>query len=131
MNDIDAAVYSALSSDSTLTTLLGGTAIYPGKAPQGTDFPYVVYQKLAGTKTFTMAAKAWDEPVYAVKAVDDNGTRAGSVAARIETVLTDAALSVSGRTTMYCRPETDVDYPEINQGKTTWHRGHTYRLFVS
>ncbi len=131
-NVIDAAVYAALSADSTLTAMLtAGTAIYPGKAPQGTHYPYVVYQQLVGTKTFAMSAKAWDEPIYSVKAVDDNGTRAGSVAARIETVLTDVALNVSGRTTMFCRPETDVEYPEVDQGKTIWHRGQTYRLFIS
>ena len=134
MNEVEAAIRNALVSDSILGAMLGGTAsVYRARADDGANTPYVVFSKQANTKTFTMAAKAWDEPLYLVKAVDErhSGARAGTIAARIETVLTDAALSVSGRSTLYCRPETDVDYPEVDQGRVTWHRGQTYRLFVA
>lgn len=134
MNAVDKGLYAALTGDSTLTGLLSGTAaIYQGRAPDGAQTPYIVYSKVTGRPSFTFTQKAWDEPLYAVKAVDERNSaaRAGTIAARIETVLTDAALSVSGRTTLYCRPETDIDYPEVDQGRVTWHRGHTYRVFVS
>ena len=134
MNALEKALYSALSGDATLTGLLSSaTAIYQGVAPDGADPPYVVYGKQANTKTYTFGAKAWDNSLYLIKAVDErpSAARAGTIQDRLEVLLTDAALTVTGRTHLYLRPETDVDYPEVDQGRTTWHRGHLYRIYTS
>lgn len=43
MNATDAALYSKLSSDTALTTLLGGTAIYNAVIPRDVALPCVVF----------------------------------------------------------------------------------------
>jgi len=43
MADIATAIHSRLTNDTTLTGKLGGS-VYPFKAPQGVDKPYITYQ---------------------------------------------------------------------------------------
>ena len=48
LNVTNAGIYSKLSANSTLTTLLGGTAIYYQQAPDNQALPFVVYSLQAG-----------------------------------------------------------------------------------
>jgi hypothetical protein len=53
--DLQSALYSTLSGDSTLDTLLGNNKIFDTVAPQGTAYPYVIIgteqTREAGTKS--------------------------------------------------------------------------------
>ncbi len=52
--NIGPAIYTILSSDATLVAALGGTTkIYPLRAAQGIDFPYMVYRKVSTTPNET------------------------------------------------------------------------------
>jgi hypothetical protein len=52
--NIGAAIFSILSNDATLVSALGGTTkIYPLRAAQGINFPYVVYKKISTTPNDT------------------------------------------------------------------------------
>lgn len=135
------ALYGKMAGDSTLTTLLGAAAtgfsqsIYHQKAPSGAAFPFVTFQKAAGTPTYTMKTghAALDDEVWTIKAVDRNTTadRADAIAARLDTLLTDGTLSISGATQLYLRRESDVEYPETAADGVTYHHvGGQYRLVV-
>lgn len=134
VNQVKAGLVSALKADTTLTGLLAdGTAgVYPMPAPQGASLPYVTYQRVPGTgPSYTLGGKAWDNDLFNVKAVTEGNSPlvAGSVAARIETVLSDNPVSVSGGSCLYLRLETTIEYPEVSDGKTYHHIGGAYRLW--
>jgi hypothetical protein len=131
------AIYGRLSSDTTLSNLLGAAApgyskgIYYQVAPEGAAFPYVVFQHQSGVPTEAMQdPSAYETDVWLVKAVDRNTSAdtAESIAARIQTLLNDATLTISGATHLYLRRQSDVDYPEVDEGIQYKHCGALYRL---
>lgn len=134
VNQVKAGIVSALQSDATLTGLLtdGTAGIYHMPAPQGAALPYITYNRVPGTgPTYTLQGKAWDVELYNIKAVTtgNSALTAGSIAARIETVLNDNPVSVSGGSCLYLRLETVIDYPEVSNGKTYHHIGGSYRIW--
>lgn len=131
-------IYGKLSGDSTLTAMLGTAApgyaksIYYGKAPAGAGFPYIIFNKQSRVRDYALSAKTFDRDVWLIKAVDrsDSADVADNIVSRLETLLTDATLSISGKTASYLRPESDVDYPEVVDGVTYRHAGSLFRLIT-
>ena len=131
-------IYGKLSGDSTLTAMLGTPApgyaksIYYGKAPSGAGFPYIIFNKQSRVRNYALSAKTFDRDVWLIKAVDrsDSADVADNIVSRLETLLTDATLSISGKTVSYLRPEGDVDYPEVVDGVTYRHAGTLFRLIT-
>lgn len=52
MADIEAAVYSILTADSTLAALVG-TRVYPQVAPQDVALPYVAYERISTSRVYS------------------------------------------------------------------------------
>ena len=131
-------IYGKLSGDSTLTAMLGTPApgyaksIYYGKAPSGAGFPYIIFNKQSRVRDYALSAKTFDRDVWLIKAVDrsDSADVADNIVSRLETLLTDATLSISGKTVSYLRAESDVDYPEVVDGVTYRHAGSLFRLIT-
>lgn len=134
MRPVDTALYSRLAADLGTLTLgtLGCTGVYRFQAPQGSVEPYVIYQQQAGTDSYTFSAQDARSLVYLVKAVDasTSGLRAAQMAERIDALLTDKPLSLSGWTNIRLRRESDVEYIETDAGKTYQHYGALYRVDV-
>ena len=131
------ALYGKLAGDITLNSLLATPAtgyvkaIYYQQAPSSAAFPFVTFSKQAGTPTEAFGdPDALDTDVWLVKAVDRNTTAdtAEAIQARIQTLLNDATLSISGVNHLYLRRQSDVEYPEISDGVTYVHAGALYRL---
>lgn len=130
------AIYGKLAGDTTLNALLGTPApgfsksIYYQQAPQGASFPYVIFNDQAQTPRFALASKAYDNDVWLIKGVDRSGTAdpVDAIKDRLETLLTDATLSISGRTNIYLRPESSVGYPETTDGELYRHSGWNFRV---
>lgn len=133
------AIYGKLSGDTTLNALLGAPAtgytrsIYYEYAPEGASFPYVVFNKQAGTPTYAFASKAMDAEVWLVKGVDRNRTadQVDAISTRLEELLVDGALSISGKTQLYLRRESDTDYAEVTDGEIYRHAGSLFRLIYT
>jgi hypothetical protein len=131
------ALYGRMAGDTTLNNLLGTPAtgftraIYHQQAPDEAHFPFVIFQKQSGvpTEAFTDPS-ALETDVWMVKGVDRNTTSdvAEAIAARIQTLLNDATLSISGSTLLYLRRQSDVEYPEVLEGVQYKHAGALYRL---
>lgn len=138
-------IYGRLSGDSTLSNLLGTAApgytkaIYHDPAPEGAQFPFVLISKSSGvpTESFGKAPSggiAYETDVWLVKAVDHSSSAdtADSIAARVQYLLNDAALSIAGGvSTMYLRRQSDVEYSEVVDGETYRHAGSLFRLVYS
>jgi hypothetical protein len=132
VNAVKRGLRAKLAGDSGITTALGGTAIYESLAPQGTDPPYVIYNKQSGVPKYTLGGSAFENQLYMVKVVTEAPSMAGagSIAERINGVLTDGALTMTGRTQLYLRRENDVEYVETDSGKRFNHSGALYRVIT-
>lgn len=140
--DVRRAIYGKLAGDSTLNALLGtppsGTtkSIYFQQAVDNATFPYVIFFQSSGTpvyafETITDGKPAFDNEIWTVKAVDrsDSGDGADRAADRINVLLTDGVLSISGRTQLYLRRESDLPgFTEVTDGVRYIHAGALFRL---
>lgn len=131
------AIYGKLAGDSTLNALLGAPAtgyskaIYDGNAPQGASFAYVILNRQDGRPTYAFTTvPAYEQDIWLVKAIDRGPTadNAEAIAARLNALLTDGVLSISGATQLYLRRESDVDYQEVENAVKVHHVGSLYRL---
>lgn len=89
-----------------------------------------MFTKQAGTPSYALTARLMDNDIYLVKAIDRSDTAdvADNIASRLDALLTDGAISISGRTQLYLRRESDVDYSEVVDGVTYRHAGSLFRL---
>lgn len=134
------AIYGKLAGDTTLNGLLGdpapgySKAIYYQIAPSGSEFPYVVFNKQAGTPmyVFRNGKPGYENEVWLVKAIDESRSAdvAESVSARIDVLLGDASLTISGGSLMSLRRDSDVDYSELDSGVIYKHAGALYRVLA-
>jgi hypothetical protein len=134
------ALYGKMAGDTTLNNLLGTPAtgysksIYYQVAPAGAQYPLVVFNKQAGTPTYTFETghAAIDTEVWTVKGVDrsDTADKADAIADRLDALLTDGVLTISGAAQMYLRRQSDFDYPEDDDGTIYRHSGCNFRLLV-
>lgn len=131
------AIYGKLAGDTALVSLLGTPApgyakpIYYQVAPAGAGFPYVILNKQSGIPSYALKQKAYDTDVWLIKAIDRSDTAdvADAIATRLDVLLTDATISISGKTELYLRREdSDIDYAEISDGVTYRHAGSNFRL---
>jgi hypothetical protein len=134
------AIYGKLAGDTTLNNLLGTPAsgysksIYYQQVPQDANFPFVVFQKQAGTPTEAFGVpSALETEVWLVKGIDRGATSdtAEAIQARIAALLNDASLSISGSTLLYLRRQSDVEYPEVDDGVQYHHAGSSFRLVTT
>jgi len=131
VNQVDQAIYEALTSDAALMAKV--TGVYNALAPSSVSTPFVVFQEQAGTDAYTLRRRMLRSLLYQVKCVDRGGSAktAGEVYDLIDGVLHDASLSVAGYATLYVRRESDVKYTEVVDGVQYWHVGGLYRVIVS
>lgn len=130
------AIYGKLAGDTTLTALLGTPAtgysqsIYYQRAPANAGYPYVIFNKQSSVPRYALKTRAFDNDVWLIKGVDRRDTADGvdSISTRLDDLLTDATLSISGKTHDYLRRESDVDYAETVDGVTYRHSGSLFRL---
>lgn len=131
MNPVRAAIYTRLSGDAVLTGLLSAPdAIYHRTIPQTGGFPAVVFSRQSGTPGWQFAGAHIQDDVWLVKAVSrgSSASPAEDIAARIDAVLTDAPLAVTGRLLLAVYRQSDVDYDEVDAGERYHHVGSQYRL---
>ena len=134
------ALYGKMSGDTTLNGLLGvppagySKAIFYDVAPAGAAFPYVIFSKQSSTPLYALSDRMLDEDVWLIKGVArseadfSTADPVDSIATRLDELLTDGTISISGRIQLYLRRESDVDYAEVEDGVTFRHAGSLYRL---
>jgi hypothetical protein len=131
MNPVRAALYTALSADTTLKALLSSpTAIYHRVVPQGAGLPAVVLSKMAGTPEWMFDSAHIQTDVWLIKGIakGSSSSPAETIAARVDLLLTDAVLAVTGRILLGIYRELDVDYEEISAGEIYHHVGAQFRV---
>jgi hypothetical protein len=112
------------------------SSIYYQHAPPEADPPYVVFNKLSSTPVqegfgpIGTAIPQVNTEVWMIQGIDRNTTadRADSIRARLDELLTDGVINISGGTSLYLRREFDRDYSEISGGVEYKHAGSEFRL---
>jgi len=127
---VRAGIYSKLTGDATLIAFLSGsTAVYHAVAPDTATYPLVIFQKQASTPRYTHRQRAWDEELWTIKGVTRaDSAVADNIASRLDALLTDGTLTITGKTFMSLRRESDVEYPDVDGDQIYRHAGATYRL---
>jgi hypothetical protein len=128
---VRAAIYGLLSADATLGALLASTtAVYDEEAPAEAAYPMVIFNRQSGQRDWTFAGEPMRPEMWLVKAVTHarSASTAEAIDARLETLLNDAGLSITGSTLLYLRRESDVKYSERDGQDTYKHVGGLYRL---
>lgn len=135
------ALYGKLSGDTTLNSYLGtppagkSKNIWHQTAGEGAEFPYVIFNKQSGTPAYTFKTghAFLDNEVWLVKGVDHNmdSDPVDNIASRLDALLTDGTISISGAVHLYLRRESDVEYAETADGELIRHAGALYRLYYS
>ena len=71
-----------------------------------------------------------DDEVWLVKGVDQDASAdtVDAVSSRLDALLTDGSISISGKTKLYFRRESDVEYGEVIDGAMYKHSGAYFRL---
>lgn len=157
--EVRRALYGKMAGDTTLTNMLGAPApgytkaIYFEHAPQGSSFPFVLFNFQSGMPTHAMGngretgtmphtlpngdpqtlvsgADSFDEEYWFLKGVDksEGSDAVDAISDRIRTLLTDATLSISGRRLLWLRADGRQRYAEVRDGDTYRHAGTTFRL---
>lgn len=128
LNVTNAGIYSKLSANSTLTTLLGGTAIYDQHAPDNKALPYVVFSLQAGGPDNINPSDLRNQ-LYFVRCYTSTRDLAGSIDAQCSASLHKATITVAGYTNIWTARETEFAMP-INEpnGQRTYMAGAYYRI---
>lgn len=131
MNEIRRTLYQRLTGDAALTAMLAAPdAVYHAVAPQTASTPFVVFHKQSGTPDWQFAGAHIQDDVWTVKAVDQRSTASTTedIAARIDALLNDAPLTITGRLRLGVYRQSDLDYLETEGADTYRHVGAMYRL---
>ncbi len=127
------SLYQKLNVASVTGLLASGSAsLFHAVAPTTASYPFVIFNKQAGTSTHRMGGNAYDAHVWLVKGVDRHGSssRAEDIAFQISTLLDFGTLTITGGQLMHMARESDLDYVETDGDQQFRHHGALYRLYV-
>ena len=130
---VSAAILSKLSATSGVTSACG-TRIFFDVAPDGTQFPFVIFSKQAGTKTRAFQTpEAFKREVWMIKCVDrgSSSVTAETVAAAIDAAFDGGTLSVAGKTLADLHHTADLDYLETVGDQTYRHHGRSFAVVLT
>jgi hypothetical protein len=121
------ALAARLTGDTTLTGL--ATGVHHLRAPQTAKVPYVIFNEQSGLPIRSFGDKSKNH-LWLGKGVCRGGDQgeAEAIDARCEQLLDRQAFPITGLELLGCERETDVIYPEDDDGQTIYHVGALYRI---
>jgi hypothetical protein len=134
-SDIDAALVTTLSSDATLLGLCPN-GVYIDEAPPGST-RFVIVSLFDARDTPVFGRRAIEHALYRVEArmlSTVPGANIKAAAARIDVLLEDQPLTVTGYTWMALHREERVRFTEVDEVDPSirwYHRGGVYRVQMS
>ena len=123
------ALVQALRADSGIAAGVTG-GIHEGFAPDGTAWPFIVYHVHWSNYVYDWG-KVTLKAMIGIQIVSDDQVGARNLDALVMTALHDAALTVSGQTTMFCRRTGDLQSVDVDeQGKRVYMVGGMYDIWT-
>ena len=130
INDTATAIYSTLTSGTTVTGLLySATSIYHLKAPDNAGLPYIVYSLQTGGPELINPSKletnTWWVRVYS----STSALNAAQIFEKVDAKLDRINISITGATTIQCVREENLALVEqLPTGKRIYTCGGMYRI---
>jgi|SRR6185295_17355304 len=132
--DIDTALLTKLSSDATLLSYVPNGVYFDEAPPNSTQFVIISLVDEADDAIF--GGRKFEDGHYLIKAVArttaiNAASNVRSAAARIDALLEDTTLTVSGYTTFEVSRESRIRITEVDDADPTirwYHRGGQYRV---
>jgi len=130
VKQIEQMLYSTLDSDATLKQRAPG-GVWRGVAP-GVQGTWVVFSLVSELDVYTFDIRAMVEAFYQVKAIapGESSAPAWSAAERIETLLTDKPLTMTGGSLLMIRRQQILSLTETDGGEQYQHAGGIYAITV-
>jgi hypothetical protein len=134
MNPINTALYTKLNV-SQLTSLLDDentpSSIFHGQAPDGSNYPFVVFNKMSDTQ-LTDSAHWVANVLYQVRGfTKESAGAADLIADQIDGLLHNASLSITGFAQIRLKREGGIEFVETMPGtETVYSAGSIFRLIV-
>ena len=132
-NAVNQALFGRLAGDATLVAMLaaGTLGIYVDNAPDNSALPMVVFSHHSAVELSLTAHRDPDELLY-VRAYAAGPAQAGTIDARLDTLLHMQPLTVTGYTNIWLARETDISLIEKDSAYLpTWSVGALYRSRLS
>jgi hypothetical protein len=128
VDPIRAAIFAVLSADDALAAA-APNGIHHLRAPQGTEVPYGIFNEQSGLPMRSFGDSSKNE-LWLVKGVCRGGDQgeAEAIDARCEQLLDRQTFPIEGFALLGCERETDVIFPEDDDGETIYHVGALYRI---
>jgi hypothetical protein len=132
MNTLETALYEKLAGGTALTALLaGGTAspaIYNQQAPDGSEFPYVVFTLMGGGDENETPHRT-KNLIYQVRGVSKTSpANVGLIDAQIDARLHLQQITVTDWTNFWIGREGDFALTETVDNVNYYHAGGQYRI---
>lgn len=133
-SSVDGALVAKLGSDAALLAVMTN-GVYVDEAPQGAT-KFVIVSLVDEQDVAMLGGRAYEDALYLVKAVGlgASGADVRTAAARIDALLEDQPLTITGYTHMTTFRESRVRYTEVDEldASIRWqHRGGRYRVQVA
>jgi hypothetical protein len=117
---LDNALYTKITTDATLITLQS-TRLYKGMADAGATYPFTLTKVVSEVPRYTLGGVETYRILYEFKAYDDGESGADwrdtqAITDRLDAILTDGTLTITGFTLRYCRLELRFDMAEEKEG---------------
>lgn len=132
--EIDEAIIGKLVADGALTTLMphGVFKDIAGGSPTNPPTRFVIVTLMSALDDHMFNARAFETAVYLVKAVEKgmSGLNADNAAARIDQLLEQGTLSITGYSLMALRRTERIGITEVDEqtGDRWQHRGGLYEV---
>lgn len=128
-------LYQKLAATSAVTSKLAtSTSIFHHQAPPNAAYPYIIFNKMAGTKRRAFSEpNAFKREVWMIKAVDRNTTSnlAESISEAVDAALDGGSITVTGKTLADLNHVGDIDYLEDSGDQQYRHHGAQYAVTVT
>jgi hypothetical protein len=133
-SEVEAALVAKLSGDGALTAL-AADGVYMDEAPSGKT-KFVIVSLVDETDESQFGGRAFEDATYRVtyRERSTSGVNAKAAAARIDALLDNQPLTVTGYTLMAMRREKRLRFTEVDEidPSLRWqHRGGEYAVVVS
>lgn len=124
---------STLAGDATLTGLVEG-GVWNTQAAQGTAYPLIVFQQMAGYDYAAVGAnRIWTNLVYMVKVINETAdfSTLSAAVARIDALLHRSSGIATDGTIWSCVREQTIRLPDAIAGRQYRQAGGLYRIYAS
>lgn len=130
MNELDAAIYTRLSTTSGVTSLLATpTSIYHLQAVEGAAYPYIVFSTQGGGDLNLSKHRLKSILVFVRAYSKSSAMQSGAIDSAIDAALHNAPLTISGWSNLWLAREQDLELVETQPNNIRiWMNGGLYRV---